>query len=1153
MAYMNLAGVANSKTLEMACFQQTSNTFQQTSNTFQQTSNTFQTVLRSWSVEDDRNNVIKLLKMVDDLKIKDVSILLRQELMRKKSECGCQKCIDFSYKELQGLPFEKKSQDFSDSDKPDIYEKRPLLRQSKLQAFLLYFGSKQTRECMQEQLKFFEMDEDICQEVCLKMLDNYKVELKHMRLGEKMNITIEDMMNSQTTYNSFETLIRCWINICDCGEFSMKALEDSEQQSQQISDHNQDNDSQGIMELQINPQKFIEEQVLDSNDHDNFNINELQMELSINSEEKVEHCSDDEDSKINELYLEPLISGQEQSQYFINNQNAKIDGNNDVRMTYVNLAGVVDSESLEMARLEQSPKTVLRHWSAEDGKNNVIKLLKIMDDLKIKDVSILLREELMKKKSECGCRKCIDFFHYKDCLQEQLKFFDMNPNICNQICTKMVGNTKFEMTHERIAEIMNLATGNMRKFKTSYDLLETFMRCWSAEDDKNNVIKLLKIVDDLKIEDISALLRHELMKKKAQCDCQKCIDFSYKEFQWLSFEKKSQDFNGSDNLDIYECMQEQLRFFEMDEDICQEVCSKILDNYKVEMKHMRLGEEINITIEDMMNSQTTYNSFETLIRCWMDICDCGEFSMEELQSEPLTNCEEKVLDCNGHENPENNDSIDLTVGVGIENVDEKKFEDFNGCGNAKFNAISSNPLEVLNVESLKPSPEKKFPKWKCTDESTKHRKLLQKLTEYGRNPNVKIENVGDVRVIFSDEFCIGKGNNETRVYLGLRKDGFGKAVKRIRRDNCLNDALQEKKILNDFNAKKSRYVVNYYNIEDEIGSEYVYLILDLCEESLENFVKSSSQSDLQKALPEILKQILKGLADLHSGVEPIIHRDLKPSNVLRDSQSEFLLADFGISRILKNDSKTHKSKGNMGTEDWIAPESYCEDNDSVDKGRYKKESDVYNAGMVAYYVATKGKHPFGNKPERLMNMLNGKPVGLDKIRDETLKDFLSWMLNRQPEDRPSATKALKHPFFMSDDEKFDFLCKVGNQQPIKTRDTKSSVVKQLNSKYSNWKSFIDTDVYDYLRTDEVKRKMFKYGPSLTEFLRLIRNIGQHWYDRPRPRPQPEPFYKIGDHKAFFLKTFPNLPVWVHAAVRSDEEFKNYSELKNFFNESKPHQ
>ncbi|XP_046855954.1 serine/threonine-protein kinase/endoribonuclease IRE2-like [Xenia sp. Carnegie-2017] len=307
-------------------------------------------------------------------------------------------------------------------------------------------------------------------------------------------------------------------------------------------------------------------------------------------------------------------------------------------------------------------------------------------------------------------------------------------------------------------------------------------------------------------------------------------------------------------------------------------------------------------------------------------------------------------------------------------------------------------------------------------------------------------------------------------------------------------AQQEKKILNGFNAKKSRYVVNYSYLEEDTGTEYVYLILDLCEESLESFVKFSTLPDLEKALPEILTQILKGLADLHSGPNPILHRDLKPSNVLRDSQGKFLIADFGISRLLKNGLRTYESRANRGTEYWIAPESYCEDEDTVDKGRYKKE-------MLAYYVATKGKHRFGTKRHILDNMLNGNPVGLDQIKDEALKDLLFWMLNLRPEDRPSANESLKHPFLMSDDEKFDFLCKVGTWKPTANKDER----------------------------DRVKC--------------------QHWYDRPRPRPQT--FYKIGDHKAFFIKKFPNLPVWVHAAVRSNEEFKNNTELKYFFNESEP--
>ncbi|XP_046856681.1 serine/threonine-protein kinase/endoribonuclease IRE1-like [Xenia sp. Carnegie-2017] len=289
-------------------------------------------------------------------------------------------------------------------------------------------------------------------------------------------------------------------------------------------------------------------------------------------------------------------------------------------------------------------------------------------------------------------------------------------------------------------------------------------------------------------------------------------------------------------------------------------------------------------------------------------------------------------------------------------------------------------------------------------------------------------------------------------------------------------------------------------------------------ESLESFVKSSTLSDLQKALPEILRSILQGLAYLHSGPQPILHCNLKPSNVLRDSQGKFLIADFGI-----------KANSNVGTEFWIAPESYCKEEDSFDKACYKTKSDVMNAGMVAYYVATKGKHPFGTKPHRLINMLNGKPVGLDEIKDETLKDLLSWMLKLQPEERPSANEALKHPFLMLDDEKFHFLCKVGDLQSIKTNDPQSSIVQQLNIESSNWKNQMDSDVYEYLVNGR------KYGSSWTECLRLIRNIGQHLHDRPQQRPQPKPICKIGDHKAYFLKAYPSLPVRIHAAVRSNDE------------------
>ncbi|XP_046844899.1 serine/threonine-protein kinase/endoribonuclease IRE1-like [Xenia sp. Carnegie-2017] len=121
-----------------------------------------------------------------------------------------------------------------------------------------------------------------------------------------------------------------------------------------------------------------------------------------------------------------------------------------------------------------------------------------------------------------------------------------------------------------------------------------------------------------------------------------------------------------------------------------------------------------------------------------------------------------------------------------------------------------------------------------------------------------------------------------------------------------------------------------------------------------------------------------------------------------------------MSRILKNGSNTLKSGTKMGAGYWIAPESFCKDEDSVDKARYKKESDVMNAGMVAYFVATKGKHPFGTQATISPNLLNGNPVFWNEIDDVKLKDLLSWMLQVKPELRPNATEALEHPYLQSD-------------------------------------------------------------------------------------------------------------------------------------------
>ncbi len=203
--------------------------------------------------------------------------------------------------------------------------------------------------------------------------------------------------------------------------------------------------------------------------------------------------------------------------------------------------------------------------------------------------------------------------------------------------------------------------------------------------------------------------------------------------------------------------------------------------------------------------------------------------------------------------------------------------------------------------------------------------------------------------------------------------------------------------------------------------------------------------------------------------------------------------------------------------------------------------------MVAFYILTKGQHPYGDRPDRLRKLIDGKPVNLDMVKDTSAKDLISWMLSHDPKDRPSAEEALKHPYLQSKKKQFEMLCKMGNQQEIKAGDNDSPVVTYLNNDPTDWKTLMRPDVLKYLCTDFIngKPKTFYYEPSWTECLRLIRNVSQHWHDRPRPLPQPEAFYVVGDPQEYFVNLFPKLPVTVHRIVRSCD-WRERPDLKEYF-------
>ena len=198
--------------------------------------------------------------------------------------------------------------------------------------------------------------------------------------------------------------------------------------------------------------------------------------------------------------------------------------------------------------------------------------------------------------------------------------------------------------------------------------------------------------------------------------------------------------------------------------------------------------------------------------------------------------------------------------------------------------------------------------------------------------------------------------------------------------------------------------------------------------------------------------------------------------------------------------------------------------------------------MVSYYIVTKGQHAFGKKPDRLRNLIDGKPVGLEKLNDPVLKDLLSWMLSHDLRNRPSAEEALKHPYFQLSRQQLKMMCAVGKQPEIKIQDGKSYVVRQLNSDLTDWRNRLPPN---NLKCSSSQG--FLYGSSWTECLRFVRKVTHHWHERPHPILSPEALDLAGDPQQYFLQLFPDLPVKVHRIIRSCN-WKERKSLKKYFTE-----
>jgi len=147
-----------------------------------------------------------------------------------------------------------------------------------------------------------------------------------------------------------------------------------------------------------------------------------------------------------------------------------------------------------------------------------------------------------------------------------------------------------------------------------------------------------------------------------------------------------------------------------------------------------------------------------------------------------------------------------------------------------------------------------------------------------------------------------------------------------------------------------------------------YVVMELVDgEPIDAYCETRKLATRERV--QLFLQVCAAVAYAHQRL--VVHRDLKPNNILVTADGSVKLLDFGIAKLLENDSPTlprvELTALHMGmmTLDYASPEQ-------VSGGTITTVSDVYSLGVVLYWLLT-GQSPYsasrGNEAQRVAEII----------------------------------------------------------------------------------------------------------------------------------------------------------------------------------------
>ena len=165
--------------------------------------------------------------------------------------------------------------------------------------------------------------------------------------------------------------------------------------------------------------------------------------------------------------------------------------------------------------------------------------------------------------------------------------------------------------------------------------------------------------------------------------------------------------------------------------------------------------------------------------------------------------------------------------------------------------------------------------------------------------------------------------------------------------------------------------------------------------------KNGKKQQNMKLIASVMKDLISAIYYLHNMKPTIVHRDIKPENILLDENSKAYLTDFGWSNYIRN----HRIRNTVcGTPLYLPPEM-------VSETGHNEMADIWCIGVLLFELST-GKVPFeGDDYTTVKYNISHLKISWPSDIEPDVKDLVSKILRKNPNERLSIEKILSHSFF----------------------------------------------------------------------------------------------------------------------------------------------